>query len=194
MRTVAAFLRRTAGVLTVLFSSLGIAFAIGYIVEDPGGGVAVALIAAMVLPLSWLTVVAIRSPRRAVTLISIGVTLLAGYALISLAVHLVKGPVVPLAALVLAVPIAVMGLRQPRQAGRLLLLVAAVPLLSIVTDVLVRGANGPHGPGAALGGSTGVVVLPLLALAVMFLLAARLDPQFPDRTHVPAHPRGTMDA
>jgi hypothetical protein len=194
MRTLGAVLRRTACGLTVLFSLLGIAFASGYIVEDPGGGIAVALIAAMVLPLAWLTVVAVRRPRRAVTLISIGVTLLAGYALISLALRLVEGPVVPLGALVLAVPIAVMGLCQPREAGRLLLLVAAVPLFSIVANVLIRGANGPHGPGAALGGSTGVVVLPLSTLAVMFLLAARLDPQFRDRSDVPVRPRGTMGA
>ena len=194
IRTLAAVLRRAACALTVLFSVLGLTFASGYIVEDPGGGVAVALIAAMVLPSAWLTVVAVRSPRRVVTLISIGVALLAGYALISLAVHLLEGPVVPLAALVLAVPIAVMGLCQPRAAGRLLLLLAAVPLLSIVTNLLIRGANGPHGPGAALGGSTGVVVVPLVMLAVMFLLAARLDPQFRDRSDVPVHPRGTMDA
>ena len=194
MRTLGAVLRRTACGLTVLFSFLGIVFAIGYIVEDPGGGTAVALIAAMVLPLAWLMVVAIRSPRRAVTLISIGVALLAGYALITLAVRLVEGPVVPLAALVLAAPTAVVGLRQPRQAGRLLLLVAVLPLLSIVTNVLIRGADGPHGPGAALGGSTGVVVVPLLMLAVMFLLAARVDPQVREHADAPVHRRGTMDA
>jgi hypothetical protein len=192
VRTLGVFLRRTACGLTVLISLLGIAFASGYLVEDPGGGLAVALIAAMVLPLAWLTTVAVRNPRRAVTLISIGVALLAGYALISLAVHLVEGPVVPLAALVLAVPIAVLGLLQPREAGRLLLLVAAVPLLSILTNVLLRGANGPHGPGVALGGSTGVVVPPLLTLAVMFLLAARLDPQVLERPHAAARRRGTM--
>ncbi|MDV3220321.1 hypothetical protein, partial [Intrasporangium sp.] len=63
-------------------------------------------------------------------------------------------------ALILALPIAVVGQRNARRAGQLLLAVAAVPLLLLLVRLVTSGGDAP-GPRDLIGGSTGVVVLPL---------------------------------
>ncbi len=171
MRTLAPALRKLAFGLTVLFAAGGLLFASGYILEDPGGWLAALVIAALVVPLAWLSVMAHRSPDRALAWLLLGVGLLFAYTVAGFFVQVVGGPVVPLVALVLAVPAAVIGLEDARRGGELLLLVAAAPLLTVALHVLGRDGEGPP-LGAALGGSTGVVVLPLLLFAGLFLVAA----------------------
>lgn len=171
MRTLAPALRKLAFGLTVLFAAGGLLFASGYVIEDPGGWLAALVIGAMVVPLAWLSVMAHRSPDRELAWLLVGVGLLFAYTVAGFFVQVLEGPVVPLVALVLAVPAAVIGLEDARRGGELLLLVAAAPLLTVALSVLDRDGEGPP-LGAALGGSTGVVVLPLLLFAGLFLVAA----------------------
>lgn len=175
MRTVSVVLRRTALVLTAVFACGGLLFALGYAFEDPGGGTAVLLAAAVVVPLAALTVLAALRRGLALRVLAVAVGLYAVWGVIALFVDLADGPDLPVIALVLALPIAVVGLTYALRAGALLVVVAAVPFLS-VASILVRG-SGRDGPGLGdlFGGSTGVVVIPLLVLAALFLLAGALD-------------------
>jgi hypothetical protein len=160
-------LRRTALVLTSLFVVGGLLFALGYTFEDPGGWAAVLIAAAIVLPLVGLTVLAARAAPTAVTVLTWAVVAFAAWAVVNRFVE-VDAPTIPVIALVLALPIAVVGQRNARRAGQLLLAVAAVPLLLLLVRLVTSGGDGP---GALLGGSTGVVVLPLVVLAALFLAA-----------------------
>jgi hypothetical protein len=175
MRTVSVILRRTALVLTAVFVCGGLLFALGYAFEDPGGGMAVLLAAAVVVPLAALTVLAALRRRLAPRVLAVAVGLYAVWGVIGLFVDLVDAPDLPIIALVLALPVAVVGLTYALRAGALLVVVAAVPFLSLAS-ILVR-ESGHEGPGLGdlFGGSTGVVVIPLLALAALLLLAGALD-------------------
>lgn len=82
------------------------------------------------------------------------------------------GPVVTVLLLAVLVPLAFLGLRRPVLAGLMLLVLAVVQFLSAG---LIRGRFADGAPlGAVLGGSSGVVVLPTLLAAVLFLLAGWL--------------------
>ena len=175
MKTVSTILRRTALVLTAIFTCGGLLFALGYAFEDLGGGTAVLLAAAVAVPLAALTVLASVRRPLALRVLALAVGLYAVWGVITLFVNLVDAPDLPMIALILALPIAVVGLTYALRAGVLLVVVAAVPFLSVVS-ILVRtpGVEGPR-LGDLLGGSTGVVVVPLLVLAGLFLLAGVLD-------------------
>lgn len=175
MRTVSVVLRRTALVLTAVFACGGLLFALGYAFEDLGGGKAVLLAAAVAVPLAALTVLAALRRGLALRVLAVAVGLYAVWGVIALFVDLAAGPDLPMIALILALPIAVVGLTYALRAGALLVVVAAVPFLS-VASILVR-ESGHEGPGLGdlFGGSTGVVVVPLLVLAGLFLLAGALD-------------------
>ena len=190
MKTFATVLRRTALVLTWLLSVGGLLFALGYAYEDPGGWVSVALTAAIAVPLAALTVVAMRSPEVGFSALAIGAALFAAWCVVSLFVDLVEAPVIPVAALVLAAPVAVLGQRYAMRAGWLMLALAAVPFgLVLVRMVQESGVEGPS-LGDLLTTSTGIVVVPLAVLAVLFLVAGWLGhPQAtPDKPQVPQGP------
>src|SRR6478672_407746 len=175
MKTVSTILRRTALVLTAIFTCGGLLFALGYAFKDLGGGTAVLLAAAVAVPLAALTVLASLRRPLALRVLALAVGLYAVWGVITLFVNLVDAPDLPMIALILALPIAVVGLTYALRAGVLPVVVAAVPFLSVVS-ILVRtpGVEGPR-LGDLLGGSTGVVVVPLLVLAGLFLLAGVLD-------------------
>lgn len=176
MRNTAQVLRIVGVVLTSVFAVFGILFAGGYAFEDPGGWRGVAIFASMAVPLAVLTWAARKHPDAALRWVLAGVVLVFAYAMAELFVDLVDAPMLPMAALVLSVPAAVLGLRNARRGGELLLLIAAGPVLSVLANVFGRRGEGPP-LGAALGGSTGVVVIPLLVFAGIFLLASVIDPQ-----------------
>ena len=175
MRTVSVVLRRTALVLTAVFVCGGLLFALGYAFEDPGGGTAVLLAAAVVLPLAALTVLAALRRRLALRVLAVAVGLYAVWGVIALFVDLVQAPDLPVVALILALPIAVVGLTYAVRSGGLLVVVAAVPFLLVVARLVRDSGVGGPGLGDLLGGSTGAVVVPLLVLAGLFLLAGALD-------------------
>ena len=75
-------------------------------------------------------------------------------------------------ALVLGVPVAVLGLRRPGTAGLPLLALAVVPYVGFLVSV----ADEPwQGLGASLSTSSTVASAPMLVVALLFLLAALLD-------------------
>lgn len=182
MRNLARVLRIVGLVLTSLFAAFGILFAAGYAFEDPGGWQGVALFACMVVPLAVLTWLARSHPAAGLRWVLVGAVLLLAWAVLELFVDLVDAPVLPMATLVLSVPAAVLGLRNARRGGELLLLIVAAPVVSVLARVLGEREGPPLG--AALGGSTGVVVLPLLLFAGIFLVAAAVEPR---------HPAGSSD-
>jgi hypothetical protein len=182
MRNLARVLRMVGLVLTSLFAGFGILFAAGYGFEDPGGWQGVALFACMVVPLAVLTWLARSHPAAGLRWVLVGAGLLVAWAVLEMVVDLVEAPVLPIAALVLSVPAAVLGLRDARRGAELLLLIAVAPVVSVLARVLGEREGPPLG--AALGGSTGVVVLPLLLFAAVFLVAAAVEPR---------HPAGTSD-
>src|SRR5690606_29788585 len=147
----------------------GLLFALGSAFEDPGGWAAVLVAAAIVLPLVGLTVLAARAAPTAVTVLTWAVVAFAAWAVVNRFVQ-VDAPTVPVIALVLALPIAVVGQRNATRAGQLLLAVAAAPLLLLLVRLVTSGGDG-LGPRDLIGGSTGVVVLPLVVLAALFLAA-----------------------
>lgn len=187
----ATVLGRVGLVLTALFALGGLAFALGYAFDDPGGWAAVLLVAAVVLPVAALTVLALRDAPLAAKVLTVAVVLFVVWGVVSRFVD-IEMPTIPVVAMMLALPIAVVGQRDATRAGELLLIVAAVPLLLVIAR-LVR-ESGPEGPGlgALLGGSTGAVVVPLAGLAVLFLVAgamgrpARASGGQPSRPSAPA--------
>ena len=177
MRNLARVLRIVGLVLTSLFAAFGILFAAGYAFEDPGGWQGVAIFACMVVPLAVLTWLARSRPVAGLRWVLVGAVLLLVWAVLELFVDIVEAPALPMAALVLSVPAAVLGLRNARRGAELLLLIVAAPVVSVLARVLGEREGPPLG--AALGGSTGVVVLPLLLFAGIFLVAAAVEPRHP---------------
>ena len=180
MNTLATVLRRTGLVLTALFAVGGLLFALGYAFEDLAIGPALLLTAAIVVPLAGLVILAMRRPHVAPVVLATAVGLFAVYAVLGLFVDVIAAPVVPVIALVLALPIAVMGQRHALRAGVLLLALAAVPFLQVLVRMFSEASPDRPPLGALLTGSTGIVVVPLAAFGVLFLVAGGLGSSRPD--------------
>ncbi len=191
MSNVGMVLRRVAAFGTMVFAGFGVLFAGGYAADDPGGWAAVGMIALMVVPAAGITLLAVRRPEQALVLVYIGLGLLIAYTVADATSRLVDAPVIPMTALVLAFPVAFLGLHRPRTAGRLLLAIGAVPILGVVLMAILRSEGGFF---VHLGGSSGAAAIPLIFFALLFLIAANLTPlgqdhpaptETPDRTPVP---------
>lgn len=168
--SLASILRRVALILTLLFGGGGLLFGLGYAWADLAPWQALLVTAAVVVPLGLLVVLGVRSASMAVKVLWVGVVAFALWGLVTLFVD-IDLPTIPFIALILAVPIAVVGLRFATRAGELMLGVVAVPLVLVLIRLFTE--RGPEGPrfGDLLGGSTGVVVVPLVLLAALFLAA-----------------------
>ena len=186
--SLATILRRFALALTSLFVVGGLLFALGHAFEDPGGWTAGIIAAAVVVPLVGLIVLAARSAPLALKVLTAAVVGFAVWGLVTLFVD-VDAPTVPVISLVLALPIAVLGQRYATRAGELLIAVVAVPLLLLVVRLFTeRGAEGPALQDA-LGTSTGVVVVPLVVLALLFLAAGVARGHGPAPEQAPVQPQ-----
>ena len=175
MRSAPRILSLIALVLTSLFAAGGLLFALGYAFDDPGGWAAVLIAGGIVLPLAGLSLLAARKPKLAHRSLVVGVALFTAWCVLTLFVNLIEAPVTPIVALILSVPIAVLGQRRPARAGILLLAIGALPLLLLLVRMTeVWGPEQP-GMGSLLTGSTGVVVIPIAAFAVLFLAAGALQ-------------------
>lgn len=180
MTGVAKVLRYTAFTMMALFGLVGGLFVAGSAFEEPGGWAAVGLTALWVLPLVGLSLLAL---FRAETAGPVFVAVSAAVGLFTLAdaaFGIVPrdawGPVAAIAVFTLGVALAFLGLHRARLAGLLLLLVALAQLVATVVGIGVHEAEGPGpGVGAVLGGSSGIMVVPLLIVGLLFLVAGSLD-------------------
>jgi hypothetical protein len=179
MTGVARALRWTAFTLMALFGLLGGLFVAGYAFEDPGGWDAVLMTAGWVLPTAALSIYAVVR-KAAAGPVFVAVT---GFVALSTVLDSLLevvprddwGPVLAIGVFSLGVALAFLGLYRASLAGLLMVALALVQLAAIVLLHAVHGglAEGP-GLGAMLGGSSGVVVLPLLVVGVLFLIAGSL--------------------
>lgn len=177
MRVTSRILRYSATGLLLLLSVLGGFFAAGYAVSDlPVLPVTLGIVAwvAAAGGLGWL---ALRRPGPAVPwllAVSVAVALTAVVdARMDLFDRTSTGPVVTVVILAAVVPLALLGLRRATEAGLMLLLIGLVQLLG--SGLLSSTGNGEPAWGRLLAGSSGIVVVPVLLAAVLFLVAGRID-------------------
>jgi len=178
MARTAKVLRYVAFTLVVLFAVGGGMFVAGETFTDPGGWRAVAMTASWAVPVIALSVFAVRRPAAAGPVL-VGVTAIAVlFTLADSAFGIVPrdawGPVAAVVVFVVVVALGFLGMHRAELAGLLMVLVGAAQL---VATLIARGGvetgAGP-GPGAVLGGSSGVVVLPALVVGLLFVLAGAL--------------------
>lgn len=169
--------RWTAFILALLMGAVGGLFTAGYAFEDPGGWAAVGLTAAWLLPLAVLSVLALWRPDVAGPVIA-GLILLLFLVGVGDAVlgGLLRrlGPVGGVSLLVVAVALGFLGLKRSRMAGLLLVSAAVLQMIGVAVGFLMAPRVAGEGPGvgALLGGSSGVLVVPVLVLGLLFLVAA----------------------
>jgi hypothetical protein len=161
-------LRGGAFLLTSLLVVPLVVFSVGQLVEDVGGwwgGVVLLVAVVLVAVLSYLAAV---RPASTARWLAAGVVVLAVYVV---AESFLSGDsidsAVPTGMTVLAVPLAVLGLRRTREAGALLLADSLIPLLSL----LVLSGFSVSRTGAHLASSSPFVGIPVFVGGVFFLLA-----------------------
>lgn len=164
----------------VLFGVLGGLFVAGETFADPGGWAAVGLTALWLVPLAAMATLARRRPAAAGPVFVAATVVVGSFTLLDAALEVVPrdrwGPVAAIAVFALGVSLAFLGLPRPFLAGLLLTLLALTQLTATLVGFAVHEGTGEGpGAGAALGGSSGVVVVPLLVAGVVFLLAAAFD-------------------
>lgn len=192
MTGAAKVLRYTAFGLMVLFGLLGGLFVAGYAFEDPGGWTAVLMTAGWVLPmLALIGYAVVRKQAAAPVFVAVTAFVGLGSVLDSLVTVVPRddwGPVLAVSVFSLGVALAFLGLYRTRLAG---LLMVALALVQLVATALVHLVHGDlfaaEGPGlmAILGGSSGVVVLPLLVIGALFLMSDSLTHEPRTRAHRP---------
>lgn len=167
----ASGMARAGFMWTVGFGVLATAWAIAELLTDPGGLAAVGFSAGLVVLMLALCFVAVRLPERARLVLEIALAVVVVIAVLqALDVNLFgDGPVVSVAVLAVAVPLAFLGLREPRWAGWLLLVAGVLPIAERMVHAVAAGDPIPVG----LGGSAGAVALPVIIGGLFFLLAPR---------------------
>jgi hypothetical protein len=168
MTRTAKVLRYVAFTFMALIGLGGGMFVAGETFVDPGGWAAVAGTAAWALPLVALSVFALRRPAAAGPVLVGATALVALFTLADSVFGIIPindwGPVVAVAVFATGVALAFLGLHRAELAG---LLMVVAGLAQLAATVIGRGSE----PGAMFGGSSGVVVLPILLVGLLFLLA-----------------------
>lgn len=191
MTRAARIVRYVAFGAMALFGLVGGLFAAGYAFEDPGGWTAVAMTVLWVLPVALLVLLALLRPAAAGP-VFVGVTAVVATAtVLDAAFALVPrdawGPVGAVSVLGLGVALAFLGLHRAGLAGLLMVVLGLAQLLATVLAHLGEAPGEGPGLGAMLGGSSGVVVPPLLVVGALFLVSGRL-------AHEPLRSGGTPRA
>ncbi len=169
-------LRYVAFTLMMLFGVVGIAFVVGETFTDPGGWPAVALTAAWAVPMLALIAYALVRKERAAPVFVVVTVLIAILAIVyeiaGTRTRSGMGPVSAISVFALGVALAFLGLYRSLLAGVLLVVLAAVQLAATMLGAAVAG--GPDGGrplGSILGGSSGVIVVPLALIGLLFVAA-----------------------
>ena len=163
---------RVAFVVMMVFGTFATLFVIGVLLSDPGGLAGIAISAAIVGAVVGLSLLVVRQSRRAPSVLGVATALLVLFALLDVMFQLLprgSGPSIAVAALVLSVPLAFLGLRDARLGGWLLVAAGLAPLV----EVVARAPGG--GGGVHLGGSSRAVAVPVIVVGLLFLIAASRD-------------------
>jgi hypothetical protein len=159
-----------------LFATISGLFIAGEAFADPGGWDAVVLTAGWAVPLIALSVLALVWPGPGSRVLPFVLALVAGWVIVDGLVHVVDrdawGPVGAVSMFAVAIPCGLLGLHRAAEAAWLLLAAAAAQLVATVAGMDRAGGQGLW---SALGGSSGVLVLPLLVLAAAFLAVAAAE-------------------
>ena len=179
MSGTAKVLRYTAFTLMTLFGLFGGLFAAGYAFEDLETWSAIGLTAAFAVPTIALSVVALRVPDRAAPwfvglsgLVAVLTLLEAGFDVVDTDS---VGPVVAIGVFALAVALGFLGLHRSALSGVLLVMLGLAQLGAVVLGFSGELAEG-GGPGLGdmLTTSSGVIVVPMVVVGVLFLVAGIL--------------------
>ena len=165
----AVFLRKCGLVLMGLLTFFVGAFIIGETVSDPGGVLAIGLIAVWLVPLIGLLALAWWRPDTATTVLGIITGLVVAVSLWSALTADTwssfeddHGPIRSIGVFAVCVPLALLGWKRPKAAGIMLLVVTITPLLASL---------------AAWGGATallGIFGSPAIITAALYLASVRL--------------------
>jgi hypothetical protein len=165
-------LRYTAFTWMALIGLFGCLFVIGETFDDPGGWQAVVMVASWLVPLVALAWFALRRPAASEPVLVVATALVAAFSLTDAAIGIIPrdswGPVAAIGVFAVGLALAFLGLHRPSRAGVLLVALAAAQFVAVVLE-----RDGSGAPRLSLGGSSGVVVVPLLLGGVLFLLAGR---------------------
>lgn len=172
----ARVLRIVAVGLVTLFGTVTGLFIAGETFADPGGWEAVVLTAAWAVPLIALSVLALVWPSPSSRVLPLVLALVAGWVVVDSLAQLIDrdawGPAGVVSMFSVVVPCGLLGLHRAGEAGWLLLAGAAAQFAATVASMDRAGGQSLW---SAFGGSTGVLVLPLLVLAAVFLAVAAAE-------------------
>ena len=172
-------LKYLAFTMMTLFGLFGGAFVIGEAFTDPGGWTAVWVTALWVVPVLALSGLALVRPESAGPVFVLVTAVVALFTLADSLFGIIPrddwGPVAAIVVFGLGIALAFLGLRRALLAGTLMVTAAVTQLVATVAGVAVHAAGDGAGPGAGLGGSSAVVVLPLLVVGALFVEAGRIE-------------------
>ncbi len=190
MKLTAKVVRYTAFTIMTLFGVVGGLFVAGYAFEDLDTWVAIGSTAAWLLPTLVLSVVALRWPDAAAPVL-VGLAVVAAVVTVLDAAFTVVdvdavGPVMAIAVFATAVALGFLGLHREALSGLLLVLLAVAQLGATVLS-RTGDVGEPGGPGITdlLTTSSGVIVVPMALVGVLYLVAGALDHEPPALRHLP---------
>lgn len=193
MRLAATILRWTAFTIMMLFAVVGGLFVAGYAFEDLETWTAIASTAAWLVPTVVLSLLALLRPDIGAPVL-LGVAVAAGVATVLDASFSVididaVGPVMAIAVFATAVALGVLGLHREALSGLVLVFLAVAQFVAAVIGHGGVGEPGTPGLGDLLTTSSGVVVVPMALVGVLYLVAGVLDHEPPGLRHLPPSTR-----
>jgi hypothetical protein len=177
----ATVLRWSGFGLLAVFGLLGSLFVIGETMADPGGVRAVLLVAAWLVPMVVACLVCLLWPRIGSWVAGVTLGLIAGlwawYAIAPEAWDTFmdeRGPIIGIATFALGLPLAFLGLHEPRWAGWMLLLAGVIPVVGQALEITVSGDSLGGGLGGLLSTSGTISAVPFLLSGALFLISSLL--------------------
>jgi hypothetical protein len=178
----AKVLRWCAFSLLAMFGLLGSLFVVGETMTDPGGVKGTLLVAAWMVPMAAACIVCLVWPRFGSWVAGVMLALIAGlwawYAIAPEAWDTFmddRGPVIAIATFALGLPLAFLGLHEPRRAGWMLLLAAVIPIVGKTLEITGSGDSvGRGGLGGLLSTSGTIFTVPFLLSGALFLISGLL--------------------
>ena len=189
MGRTAKVLRYTAFTLMTLFGVVGGLFVAGEAFDALETWLALTSTALWLLPMVALSVFALRWPDTAAPVL-VGLAVVAGLvSVLDAAFHVFAidafGPVVAIGVFAVAVSLGFLGLHREALSGLLLVFLGVAQFLATVLSHSVGADQGP-GPRVSdlLMSSSGVLIVPMVVVGLLYLAAGALDHEPPGLRHV----------